>query len=100
MARWQFVAVETVPATVGFVADGVEVGGDGGDLLRLRAEALQLRMVAVTAGVAGESLLGQQTLTPEGDESLGVQEAGMEGPEAHWRDRRAPDCVEDGDCGA
>ena len=49
----------------------------------MRLEPIELRVMAIAFGVALENFLGEQGFTPGGDEALGVEVSGMEGPESH-----------------
>ena len=78
-----FGGVEVVAAAGGFVGECGEEGGDGVEGFLLRAEAVELGVVAVAAGFSGEDFLGEECFAPGGDESAGVEVAGVEGPESH-----------------
>ena len=78
-----FGGVEVVAAAGGFAGKGGEEGGDGGEGFVLGAKTEEVRVVAVAAGFSGEDFLGQECFAPGGDESAGVEVAGVEGPESH-----------------
>ena len=65
-------AVEPVAAAVRLVRDRVEVGGDGPSRAGVLAEAVELWMTPITAGLPGEDFLREQPFSPEGDEALPV----------------------------
>ena len=68
---------EAISASCGFFPNDVQIRADGARRVCERAEALQLRVIAVPARCAGEYFLRQQTLTPERHEPFGVQVTGM-----------------------
>ncbi len=76
-------AIEGVAAGPGLLDHAGEVAVDRGDRVAPRSEALQLRVVTVAARLAAQDGPGEQPLAPERDEAAGVEEAGVEGPEAH-----------------
>jgi len=50
-------------------------------------ESEELGMVAVAPGPPAEHRPGEQSFTPDGDQSGGVEVAGMQGPESHGSER-------------
>ena len=80
-----FGGVEVVASALGFVGEAGQEGGDSRNRARMRAEARELRVFGVAAGSSLQDFLGEEGLAPGGDETFGVEVAGMEGPESHRR---------------
>jgi len=78
-----FRAVENVPAARRFGMDGSQVARDRGHRPALRAEAVELRMMPVTAGQSAQNLLRQQALPPQGDQPFGIEIFRVHGPQSH-----------------
>lgn len=70
--------VEGVAPMRGLGVNRSQVCVDGQARMRMRAEALELRMVFVATCLAADDRLGQQRLTPQGNQPLRVQVLGMQ----------------------
>ena len=75
--------VESVAPAICFQSDGAQIAPDKRERLRMLTEALQLRMSAVAACVAGQDLLRQERFPPQGDEPYSIQVLRVEAPEPH-----------------
>lgn len=87
-AARDFPCIEVVLARFGLARDGGKKRGDRGARIRLFLKPEELGVMAVTLGTTGEDFLGEQSFAPGGDEALGVEIAGMEGPEAQDLQKR------------
>ena len=76
-------STEAVAAAIRLVGHVGQVGVDARQRRRQSAEANQLRMAAVAAGLAAQHRARQQPFAPQGDESFRVEQRGVETPEAH-----------------
>jgi hypothetical protein len=81
MAAAELCRAEAVGAALRFGKHDAQIGVDGRDGIRLRTEALELRMVAIAAGFAAQDGAREQRFAPDGDETLGVEIARMQRPE-------------------
>jgi hypothetical protein len=50
----------------------------------MRAKALELRVMAISLGGASEYCPREQSFSPEGNQTFGVEVPGMERPETHY----------------
>ena len=78
-------AAERVAAGRGLLEHGVQVGIDGRERPAVRAEPLELRVVAVAARAAPQHRARQQRLAPQRHQAARIEVAGMYGPEPHGR---------------
>lgn len=76
-------AVEAVAAAVGLVGDRVEVCRDRGFGDGVFPETVELGVVSIAPGLAGQDLAGEERFAPDGEEPLPVEHLRMERPEAH-----------------
>src|SRR5690606_31678932 len=76
-------AVKAVAARQRLFMDGAQVGADGIARTGVRAKALELRVMAIAFGLAPQHRPRQQRLSPQRDEPLRVEIAGMERPQPH-----------------
>ncbi len=87
LPRDDFRFVELIAATRGFVGHSAEVGGNQSEWFSVLPKPRQLRMTCVSSRLAGDDFLSEQTLPPQGDQSLGVEILRVNSPETHERRR-------------
>jgi hypothetical protein len=68
-----FLRVEMVAPAEGFVINGFQVGVQRLKRMGSFPETVELGMMDVAFGLAGEHFPGQQTFPPQGDQSGGIQ---------------------------
>lgn len=67
--------IEAVPPGRGLSYEGTQIVADSGQAMG--CEALQLRVLAISGGLPGQHLLGEQGLPPAGQQALAVKEGRM-----------------------
>src|SRR5262245_4147706 len=80
----QLAAVEMITPASRLLVNGPEIGVEASYRLRLRAEADQLGMPAISCGVSAQYRACQQGLAPKGDEAAGIQVFRVDGPDPHY----------------
>lgn len=69
-----------VAPTLSLICQTDEERSDGGERIGVRLEASKLGMVAVALGSADKDFLGEQSLSPCGDQAFRVKESWMHSP--------------------
>ncbi len=79
----EFGPVKVVSSGVRFVANGMQVGPYCGKRVRVIPESFELRMMRIAARPASEHGLSEQSLAPDRNQALRIQQPRMQTPQAH-----------------
>jgi hypothetical protein len=82
--RTDLLSIERIPPFFGLNRHRSEIDVDCSTRRRMRAKALELGMMAVSLRRASEYRAGEQALSPERNQTFGVEVLGMECPETHF----------------